>query len=76
MDANELVRGIHDRVPALLGREDRAPGLDSDNRDADGLLAMLNPTDPERWTMHPVSRQVNSPRNDGADLLEPVDVAG
>ena len=70
------MREIHDRMPVILGREDHAAWLDPDNRDADGLLAMLKPADPERWTMHPVSRQVNSPRNDGPDLLEPVDAAG
>jgi putative SOS response-associated peptidase YedK len=60
-------------MPVILGREDHAAWLDPDNRDANGLLAMLNPTDPERWTMHPVSRQVNSPRNDCPDLVEPVE---
>ena len=44
-DANDLVRGIHDRMPVVLGREDRAPWLDSDNRDADVLLAMQKPAD-------------------------------
>ena len=75
-DANELVQEIHDRMPVILGREDHAAWLDPDTKDADGLLAMLRPANPERWTTHPVSRQVNSPRNDGPDLLEPVDVAG
>jgi putative SOS response-associated peptidase YedK len=37
---------------------------------------MLKPTDAAAWTMHPVSRQVNSPRNDSPDLLEAVDAAG
>jgi putative SOS response-associated peptidase YedK len=37
---------------------------------------MLKPADAAPWTMHTVSRQVNSPRNDSPDLLEPVDVAG
>jgi putative SOS response-associated peptidase YedK len=37
---------------------------------------MLKPADPARWTMRQVSRKVNSHRNDGLDLLEPVDVAG
>ena len=71
-DANELVQEIHDRMPVILGREDHAGWLDPDNEDADRLLAMLRPADPERWTTHSVSRQVNSPRNDGSELLEPV----
>jgi len=46
MDANDLVRGIHDRMPVVLRREHRAPWLDPHNRDADGLLAVLKPADP------------------------------
>ena len=75
-DANDLVHEIHDRMPVILGREDHAAWLDPDNNDTDGLLAMLRPVNPERWTTHPVSRQVNSPRNDGPDLLEPVESEG
>lgn len=75
-DANALVRAIHDRMPVILGREDYAAWLDPGNRDADGLLAMLKPDAAAPWTMHPVSRQVNSPRNDGPGLLEPVEAAG
>jgi putative SOS response-associated peptidase YedK len=72
-DANELVRGIHDRMPVILGREDYASWLDPGNKDADGLLAMLKPADAAPWTIHPVSRQVNSPRNDGPELLDAVE---
>ena len=75
-DANALVREIHDRMPVILGREDYAAWLDPGNKDADGLLAMLKPTDAAAWTMYPVSRQVNSPRNDSPDLLEAVDAEG
>ena len=72
-DANALVREIHDRMPAILGREDYAAWLDPGNKDAEGLLAMLKPADAAPWTMYPVSRQVNSPRNDGPELLDAVD---
>jgi putative SOS response-associated peptidase YedK len=72
-DANDLVREIHDRMPVILGRKDYASWLDPGNKDADGLLAMLKPADPARWTLHPVSRQVNSPRNDGPELLDAVE---
>ena len=74
--ANALVHAIHDRMPVILWRENYAAWLDPGNKDADGLLAMLKPADAAPWTMHPVSRQVNSPRNDSPDLLEPVEAAG
>ena len=69
-DANELVREIHDRMPVILAREDFAGWLDPDNQHVEGLLSLLKPADPERWTIHAVSRQVNSPRNDGPGLID------
>jgi putative SOS response-associated peptidase YedK len=72
-DANALVRTIHDRMPVILAREDYGAWLDPANQDADGLLDLLKPTPPDQWALHPVSRQVNSPRNDGPELLTAVD---
>jgi len=71
-DANALVRAIHDRI-VILQRKDFAAWLDPANQDAEGLLALLNPADPAPWTLYPVSRHVNSPRNDSPKLLEPVE---
>jgi putative SOS response-associated peptidase YedK len=69
-DANELVRAIHDRMPVILASEDYEGWLDSANQDFEWLRAILKPANLERWTMHPVSRRVNSPSNDGPELLE------
>ncbi len=71
--ANALVRTIHDRMPVILAREHYAGWLDPGNQDAGGLLDLLRPTHPAQWALHPVSRQVNSPRNDGPELLDAVD---
>jgi putative SOS response-associated peptidase YedK len=71
-DANALVREIHDRMPVILTRDVYAAWLDPENKDTETLEAMLKPASPARWILHPVSRQVNSPRNDGPDLLERV----
>jgi putative SOS response-associated peptidase YedK len=71
-DANALVRRVHDRMPVILAREDDATWLDPDNRDTDGLLAVLRSTDPKSRTSHPMSRQVSNPRNDSPELLEAV----
>jgi putative SOS response-associated peptidase YedK len=54
----------------ILDREDYEGWLDPDNKDVERLQAILKPANPERWTMHPVSQRVNSPRNDGPELLE------
>lgn len=70
-DANQLVRGIHDRMPVVLPSASYSTWLDPENTDAGALLAMLVPADPEPWTRLGVSSRVNSVRNDGPELIEP-----
>lgn len=70
--ANELVGQMHDRMPVILGPDDYAAWLDPDTKDAERLHTILRPADPDDWTLHLVSRRVNSPRNDDPELLEPV----
>lgn len=72
--ANALVRAIHDRMPVILERGHYEAWLDPGNPDLDGLMRLLRPADPGPWTFHPVSRRVNSPRNDTPDLMDPVTV--
>jgi putative SOS response-associated peptidase YedK len=66
--ANELVAGIHDRMPLILRREDfdRWLGIEPDPSD------LLRPFAPDAMTMWPISTRVNSPRSDDADLLTPM----
>ncbi|MEJ2386439.1 MAG: SOS response-associated peptidase [Chromatiaceae bacterium] len=71
-DANAIVRGLHDRMPVIISPADYAAWLNPENKDADGLRALLRPADPDPWTLRRVSRKVNSPKNDGPDLIEPV----
>jgi putative SOS response-associated peptidase YedK len=68
--ANALVRRIHDRMPAILHAANygRWLGHEPDPRD------LLKPYPAELMTMWPVSRRVNSPREDDAALVEPVAV--
>ncbi len=75
-DANHFGREIHGGMPVILGWESYDAWPDPDNQDANTLLALLKPADPARWTTHPVSRHVDSPRNDGPERLEPVDSKG
>jgi putative SOS response-associated peptidase YedK len=70
--ANDLVAAIHDRMPAVVAPEDYGTWLDPDTKGIERLRAMLRPADPEAWELRAVSRQVNSPKNDGPDLIEPV----
>ncbi len=66
--ANALVAAIHDRMPAILRREDYARWL-SDAPDADDLLRSYPA---EAMRMWPVSPRVNSPQHDDPSLIEPI----
>ena len=69
-DATELVAKLHDRMPVVIGPEDRERWLKGPNPGE-----LLKPYPAERMTMWPVSPKLNSPKNDSPDLLEPVEEA-
>ena len=79
LPANELMRGIHNagahpgRMPAILTPADFDPWLDGDLTTA---RAALKPCPSELLDAYPVSRRVNSPRNNDATLIEPLDDTG
>jgi putative SOS response-associated peptidase YedK len=71
--ANDCVRPIHDRMPVILGPDDYRSWLGEDGAPSRTKLAiLLRPYPAELMETYPVSRKVNSPANDSADLLEPV----
>jgi len=71
-EANAAVRELHDRMPVILPPERETRWLDPTlNGDTAALLALLAPIDALALTTHPVSRRVNSVKNDDPSLLEP-----
>ncbi len=70
-DANELVRPVHDRMPAILSPGEYAAWLDPTHADTAALLAMLDPYPAEPMEGYPVSRRVNNPANDDAACVSP-----
>lgn len=68
-DANTLMEPIHDRMPAILSPEARDEWLDTDQHDIPFLLSLLRPYAPDEMTARPVSRLVNNPRYDSAELI-------
>jgi hypothetical protein len=64
----DLPLGLH----VFVEPEDYAAWLDPENKDAEGLLTMLRPTDPAPWMLRKDSRKVNSPKNDSPEIIEPV----
>ncbi len=71
--ANELVSELHDRMPAILPPDVQELWLDKRTNRGE-LLRILMPYRATRMRTYPVSRSVNSPDYDSADLLTRVDV--
>ena len=70
--ANEAMRPVHDRMPAILVPQHWAEWLDTDNHDTDALSRLLDGGPPELLDMHTVSTDVNNVRNNRPDLVEPI----
>ncbi|MBI3149049.1 MAG: SOS response-associated peptidase [Betaproteobacteria bacterium] len=70
--ANEMVKRLHDRMPAILPPANFAAWLDPAN-DAAGSL--LTPFPAEEMRAYPVSPRVNKVKNDDAACVTPVDDA-
>jgi putative SOS response-associated peptidase YedK len=75
MPANELLADIHNggnyprRMPAILHREDHEAWLKGATAEA---RAVLRPYPADLMVAHPVSLRVNSVRNNGPELIEPI----
>src|SRR5690242_15769141 len=68
-EANAVVKAVHDRMPVILPGAHHAAWL-SEAADGD-LKAMLSPLDADLMETWEVSPRVNSPRNNGPQLVEP-----
>ena len=69
---NELMQPIHNRMPVILPKEAYADWLDPAKQDVEALAAMLQPYPAQEMEAWEVSRRVNRPENDSADLIQPV----
>jgi putative SOS response-associated peptidase YedK len=70
-EANELLKGVHDRMPVILTKEAESIWLDPKIQEPEQLLPLLKPYQPELMEFYPVSRAVNSPSNDSPDCIVP-----
>src|SRR5215207_4274055 len=66
--ANSLVSQLHDRMPVIIAPENRDRWLDPQSAPDD----LLRPYPADQMTMWPVSSKVNSPKNEGRELIEPI----
>jgi putative SOS response-associated peptidase YedK len=70
---NSLMAPIHDRMPAILQRADEDVWLDPSLTDPAFLSGLLKPFPASRMAAYRVSTEVNSPRHDTPQLIEPLD---
>jgi putative SOS response-associated peptidase YedK len=68
-EPNSLMQPIHNRMPVILKENDEDIWLDS-NSNSNILQTFLKPYDTSDMEAYTVSQEVNSPRNQGSNLIE------
>lgn len=61
-EANEIMAGLHDRMPVILPESAHAEWVDPRNEKADELKRLLTPYPPDEMRAYPVSTRVNTPK--------------
>ena len=70
-DPNDLMQSIHDRMPVILHPQDYDRWLDPAT-DSSRLLELLRPFEANEMQHYPVSLEVNNPRHDSPNCIQPV----
>ncbi|QDV47385.1 Putative SOS response-associated peptidase YedK [Stieleria neptunia] len=73
--ANDTTRSIHDRMPVILDADGQAAWLETGLDDPSSLRELLRPAPNDLLTAFPVSRTVNSPRNDVPECVERIELS-
>jgi len=71
-EPNSFMEPIHNRMPAILSEEAEALWLDPLTEDPTVLQQLLVPSPPELMDSYEVSTLVNTPKNQGKEIIEPV----
>lgn len=69
---NALMAGIHDRMPVILSKGDERVWLDPNIQDPELLNALIKPYQAEELEAYEVSDAVNSPKNNGQELIRKI----
>ncbi|ADC51456.1 YoqW [Alkalihalophilus pseudofirmus OF4] len=67
---NEFMRDIHDRMPVILGDEERKVWLDPSIEDKEIVKDIIKPYPAQYMTAHEVSTYVNNPRNESEECIK------
>jgi putative SOS response-associated peptidase YedK len=65
------MENVHHRMPVILAKENENAWLHED--DPEKLKRFFEPFPAELMSAYPISKLVNSPVNDRAEILEPVE---
>jgi putative SOS response-associated peptidase YedK len=71
-EANDVLSTVHDRMPVILHRETYDLWLDDDVRKQDLRKELLRPFPASEMTAYPVSTSINSPYQQGEELVQPI----
>lgn len=73
MPANEVMRPLHERMPAILAPAHYDLWLDERLTDKRKIMGYLNSAPSANLSYHPVAPWVNSPRHDDERCIRPAD---
>jgi putative SOS response-associated peptidase YedK len=71
-DANQLIQGIHSRMPVILAADNYQKWLDCTQFNKQRLLSLLEPYASDNMEAYVISDRVNNARNNSSDLIEPL----
>ena len=71
-EANSFMQTIHSRMPVILKPGDEKAWLSS--KDSSVILSLLKPYSSEEMEAYPVSKLVNSPRNEGNAIWQKAEI--
>src|SRR3990172_3651930 len=69
-EPNEMMMSIHNRMPVIMDEDAEDVWLDPTVIDAQKLLILLKPFKASEMEAYPVSKLVNNPVNDTADVIK------
>jgi putative SOS response-associated peptidase YedK len=73
---NELLEPIHNRMPVIIPEDDRTLWLDHSIEDPQQFTGLFAPYPARDMIAYEVSRQVNSPKNNSPQIIEPLNHQG
>ncbi|TEU01220.1 MAG: SOS response-associated peptidase [Candidatus Stahlbacteria bacterium] len=72
-EPNELIRPVHNRMPAIIEKDKRKLWLDNAIQNPEDLLPLLKPYNVAEMEGYEVSRKVNSFKINSPECIKPVD---